>query len=637
MLYFKLVNSSFRRNGKVYLPYLMATSILVAINYIFAAMGANASLKHLQTGAVTTAMIKVGITFVLLITAAFLIYVNRFLWQERSDEFGLYEMLGMTSNNVQVLIIIEKLYLLVISLAVGLVIGVIFEKLAFLGLKYLLAMSKIKQPWIQWDALFETALMIFAFFLVIMAIDSLKVRLMSAQQLWKTKSAHPQRHGLLTTVAGITGIILLGITYYTTLTIKPRVTAITHFMLAVVLLIVGTYLLFIAGSVMILSWLQHRKNYYYQPKHFIAVSGMRQRMQQNGASLATICLLCSAILVIIFTSISLYLGINSTTRAYAPQNVLMMSPQSISEKERHVIHHLANRSHAQILHQHLYQMSVPTYGYWQRNRFVAQGNLQHVSVRTDAGVIMMTAKEYGKLSAHRIKIKPDQALTYRGAKPLRGEIKVMGQSYHAQPMKTIKNYYNPDRSTYVTTYLIVKKLPRNVMTTNIYAFDYQLQGKQKRIKFEKDLSKISPTISVSGQSTIKNLITGLYGGLIFVGILTSLALAVATAIVLYFKQISEGYADRRRFVIMQEVGLSEKETAQAIHSQVLMVFLMPVVGAIINMLFALPAIRQILHELNFYNQQILIVVGIVVPVVLLIIYIALYAMTTRTYQQIIDK
>lgn len=637
MLYFKLVNSSFRRNMKVYGPFLVATIILVAINYIFGAMNANTSLKQLQTGSVTTAMIHIGMVFVIMITAAFLVYVNRFLWQERSKELGLYEMLGMTNQNVDLLTAIEKLYLLVISLFAGLVIGVIFEKFAFLGMKYLLSMKKVSQPWIQWSALADTTLIIMAFFAILWLTDVFKIQFMSANSMWKVQNNQPKHHGLLFNLMGIVGVIMLVVTYYITLTIKPQITALPRFMLAVILLIIATYLVFIVGSVMILGWLKKSKKYYYQPRHFIAVSGMRQRMEQNGASLATICLLCSAVLVIVFTSFSLYMGINSTVDAYSPADVMMESVKPLDEGQRHNIQAIAKKHHANIYDRHFYQMTTANYGYWQDNHFVDQGNIQNITSKTDSNVIMMTADQYRQLTGKRVRLTNQETLTYRKSRTLSGDVEVFHHHYQARPIKKMANYYNPDRSTYMTTYLIVKQLPKGLPTVNVCSFNYRLNGDSKRAQFEKQLAVTPGIVGFNGKTTIKSLLTGLYGGLVFVGILTSLALAVTTVIVIYFKQISEGYADRQRFVIMQQVGLSEAETIQTIHSQVLMVFMLPVIGAIINLAFAFPAIRQILHQLNFYNQGMMVGIAVVVPIVLLAVYLFIYAITTRTYRQIVDQ
>ena len=622
-----------------YGPYLMATIMLVAINYIFLAIEANSSLKKLNTGAVTSAMLDLGFKFIFLVTLAFLIYVNRFLWQQRSREIGLYSMLGMTSHNLQLLTIIEKCYLMVISLVAGLAFGIIFEKLAFLGFGYLLNIGHISQPWFVSSAITKTIILTGCLFAIIMVIDLVKLHRLTPNQLWHPEAVTPKRHGILYSIAGILGFALLIWAYYITLTIKPKISAISHFLLAVILLVIGTYLVFIIGSIILLKLLQKNSHFYYKPRHFIAVSGMIQRMQQNGASLATICLLCSSILVILFTSITLYVGIGSTVKSYAPEDVVITSNQGLTKEQKRVINTTARQHHAKINHYLTYKMITPQYGYWRDNKFISQGNIQKMDSKTSSSVILLTTNEYNRITNQHVHLTGNEALTYTNNKGHDGTLIVNNQKYHARKLQHFSGYFNPDHSIYTPTFIIANKLPKSLPLTTVTTFNYQLSGNQKqRIKFENALqAKLGiNNLSFTGKATITSLINSLYGGLVFVGILISLALAITTTIVIYFKQISEGYADRKRFKTMQQVGLSEKETVKSIHSQVLMVFLLPVVGAIVNLCFAIPAIRQIMIQLNFYNLPLMITVGIIVAISLLILYLILYGLTTRTYRQIVD-
>lgn len=639
MLYFKLINSSFKRNMRSYGPYLMATIMLVAINYIFLAIEANSSLKKLNTGAVTSAMLDLGFKFIFLVTLAFLIYVNRFLWQQRSREIGLYSMLGMTSHNLQLLTIIEKCYLMVISLVAGLAFGIIFEKLAFLGFGYLLNIGHISQSWFVSSAITKTIILTGCLFAIIMVIDLVKLHRLTPNQLRHPEAVTPKRHGILYSIAGILGFALLIWAYYITLTIKPKISAISHFLLAVILLVIGTYLVFIIGSIILLKLLQKNSHFYYKPRHFIAVSGMIQRMQQNGASLATICLLCSSILVILFTSITLYVGIGSTVKSYAPEDVVITSNQGLTKEQKRVINTSARQHHAKINHYLTYKMTTPQYGYWRDNKFISQGSIQKMDSKASSSVILLTTNEYNRITNQHVHLTGNEALTYTNNKGHDGTLIVNNQKYHARKLQHFSGYFNPDHSIYTPTFIIANKLPKSLPLTTVTTFNYQLSGNQKqRIKFENALqAKLGiNNLSFTGKATITSLINSLYGGLVFVGILISLALAITTTIVIYFKQISEGYADRKRFKTMQQVGLSEKETVKSIHSQVLMVFLLPVVGAIVNLCFAIPAIRQIMIQLNFYNLPLMITVGIIVAISLLILYLILYGLTTRTYRQIVD-
>ena len=548
-------------------------------------------------------------------------------------------MLGITSHNLQLLTIIEKCYLMVISLVAGLAFGIIFEKLAFLGFGYLLNIGHISQPWFVSSAITKTIILTGCLFAIIMVIDLVKLHRLTPNQLRHPEAVTPKRHGILYSIAGILGFALLIWAYYITLTIKPKISAISHFLLAVILLVIGTYLVFIIGSIILLKLLQKNSHFYYKPRHFIAVSGMIQRMQQNGASLATICLLCSSILVILFTSITLYVGIGSTVKSYAPEDVVITSNQGLTKEQKRVINTSARQHHAKINHYLTYKMTTPQYGYWRDTKFISQGSIQKMDSKASSSVILLTTNEYNRITNQHVHLTGNEALTYTNNKGHDGTLIVNNQKYHARKLQHFSGYFNPDHSIYTPTFIIANKLPKSLPLTTVTTFNYQLSGNQKqRIKFENALqAKLGiNNLSFTGKATITSLINSLYGGLVFVGILISLALAITTTIVIYFKQISEGYADRKRFKTMQQVGLSEKETVKSIHSQVLMVFLLPVVGAIVNLCFAIPAIRQIMIQLNFYNLPLMITVGIIVAISLLILYLILYGLTTRTYRQIVD-
>ena len=634
MLFIQLLNSSFKRNLRVYGPYLLATSIIVAINYIFAAISANQSLKSLGTGAVTGSLLKMGSTFIILVTAAFL-YVNRFLWQQRSQEIGLYSMLGMTSKNLALLTVLEKCYLLVISL----VAGVIFEKLAFLGLNRLLEIGKLHQSWAVPGVLVKTAGLIAGFFIILIVIDLIKIHFMKPTSLWHASATVSKRHGATFSLAGGLGIAMLAGAYYITLTTKPKITALNHFILAVILVVIGTYLLFIAGSVLLLNWLRHRSNFYYRPRHFIAISGIRQRMEQNGATLATICLLCTAVLVILFTALTLYTGIQNTVRSYTPTDMTIVTNQPLSSAQRQVIKHTAADHHAKLSQLTSYQATTAQFGYWEGQRFVNQGALSKMNTDTSSALIMVNANTYQRLTGNHPHLTAKQALLYSPAKPRAGKLTVNGQTYQTKAIHRLSFAFNPDHSIYTPAFMVVKQLPQGLPTMSVTSFNYQLAGTKKRLAFEATLqqSLALPNPQVTGQTTITALLKQMYGGLVFVGILISLALGITTTIVIYSKQISEGYADQQRFTTMQQVGLSERETTKSIHSQVLMVFMLPIAGAIVNLLFALPAIRQIMIQLSFYNQRAMVIIAGAITLALLALYLVIYGLTTRIYHQIVEK
>lgn len=640
MLFFKLINSSFKRNLKVYIPYLISMTMLVAINYIFKAVEINRSLKDLPSAAVTKALMQTGSTFIILVTLAFMIYVNRFLWQQRQQEMGLYSMLGMTRRNLQVLTVIEKCYLLVISLFLGTLFGIIFDRLAFLGFAHLLQIDHLSQPWIEWGAVINTIVIIGGFFLILMVIDLIKLFRLNPNELWHPQQTKIARHGKFFTFAGLLGVAVLAYAYYLTITVKPRMSALTTFMTAVFLVVIGTYLIFIAGSIIVLKLLQKNKGYYYRPRHFIAVSGMLQRMEQNGASLATICLLCSSVLVILFTSLTMYAGINDTVNSYAPRDLTIITSQKLTAQQESTINSVAKKHHAQLNKPVTFTTSAPQYGYWENNHFINQGDLQDMTNQTTNTVITMSTATYNRIADKHVKLAANKALIYSPAKEHRGTLQIGSQKYQATPIHDFNYYFNPSHAIYSPIFIITNKLPANTTTINFTGINYRLNGSKKaHLNFENDLQAQLhlPNQAYSSQTNLRSQLTSLYGGIVFLGILISFALGITTTVVIYFKQITEGYEDQYRFKTMQQVGLSEKETTKSIHSQVLMVFMLPVVGAIINLCFAIPAIRQILIQFNFYNVRLMAIIAVSITLVLLCLYFAIYGLTTRMYRKIVAQ
>ncbi|MRH71597.1 FtsX-like permease family protein [Lactobacillus reuteri] len=640
MLFFKLINSSFKHNLKVYIPYLISMTMLVAINYIFKAVEINRSLKDLPSAAVTKALMQTGSTFIILVTLAFMIYVNRFLWQQRQQEMGLYSMLGMTRRNLQVLTMIEKCYLLVISLFLGTLFGIIFDRLAFLGFAHLLQIDHLSQPWIEWGAVINTIVIIGGFFLILMVIDLIKLFRLNPNELWHPQQTKIARHGKFFTFAGLLGVAVLAYAYYLTITVKPRISALTTFITAVFLVVIGTYLIFIAGSIIVLKFLQKNKGYYYRPRHFIAVSGMLQRMEQNGASLATICLLCSSLLVILFTSLTMYAGINDTVNSYAPRDLTIITSQKLTAQQESTINSVAKKHHAHLNKPVTFTTSAPQYGYWENNRFINQGDLQDMTNQTTNTVITMSTATYNRIADKHVKLAANKALIYSPAKEHRGTLQIGSQKYQATPIHDFNYYFNPSHAIYSPIFIITNKLPANTATINFTGINYRLNGSKKaHLNFENDLQAQLhlPNQAYSSRTNLRSQLTSLYGGIVFLGILISFALGITTTVVIYFKQITEGYEDQYRFKTMQQVGLSEKETTKSIHSQVLMVFMLPVVGAIINLCFAIPAIRQILIQFNFYNVRLMAIIAVSITLILLCLYFAIYGLTTRMYRKIVEQ
>ena len=363
-------------------------------------------------------------------------------------------------------------------------------------------------------------------------------------------------------------------------------------------------------------------------------------MEQNGASLATICLLCSSVLVILFTSLTMYAGINDTVNSYAPRDLTIITSQKITPQQESTINSVAKKHHAHLNKPVTFTTSAPQYGYWENNRFINQGDLQDMTNQTTNTVITMSTATYNRIADKHVKLAANKALIYSPAKEHRGTLQIGSQKYQATPIHGFSYYFNPSHAIYSPIFIITNKLPANTATINFTGINYRLNGgKKAHLNFENDLQAQLhlPNQAYSSRTNLRSQLTSLYGGIVFLGILISFALGITTTVVIYFKQITEGYEDQYRFKTMQQVGLSEKETTKSIHSQVLMVFMLPVVGAIINLCFAIPAIRQILIQFNFYNVRLMAIIAVSITLVLLCLYFAIYGLTTRMYRKIVAQ
>ncbi|TPR18098.1 FtsX-like permease family protein [Apilactobacillus timberlakei] len=637
MIFNKLIFSSFKRHAKVYIPYLISNIILVAMDYILLSLENSNGIKNLSSGTTLISLLSLGSTFVMMISFIFMMYISNFIRVQKTREMGLYSMLGMTGYNLKKLIFLEKLFLFIISTILGLIFGIVFEKLALMITFRLINVS------ISYNAIIEPSSVIITtcFFMVIylfsIFFDFIKLHKLNPSELWKEQSKGEQKNNKHYKLNGVLGIILLIIAYYLALTTKPTMTSYSRFMLAVILVILGTYLTFISGSILILNILKSRKSFYYRPNHFIAVSGMLQRMKQNGAGLATICLLCSSVLVILFTSISVYSGINRIIKVWSPTQVSVISNRGLPHSQKLQVNHVVKENGAKINNIINLKTTTPQYGYIKNDKYVAQGGINNISSSTTNALMFVSENDYNKIYHKNIHLNNNEAIMYSPSKMKQKNMNILNKNYHVKQMDNFKYSFNPSHSIYTSMFVVVNKLPNSLSLLHFYGFDYHV----KNISNSHFEQKIQNSLKITneqftGKAILYKMLTQLFGGFVMVGILVSLTLLLTTVMVIYFKQISEGYSDRRRFVTMQQVGLSLKETTKSIHSQVIMVFMIPIIAAIINLSFAIPAIKQVLMSFNLYDTRLLIIVGFSVSSLIVILYLCIYGLTTRMYHHIID-
>lgn len=630
----KLVLSSLKRNRQVYVPYLFAVMILGALNYIFFALMANASLKDLESGFATNILLGLGSGIVIILTVAFMIYANNFIARRREQELGLYSMLGMTSKNLIALIGLEKGFLGAAGFAGSVVIGQIFEKIAFQAYAKLLKLTTAKEGWLSVPAVGKTALFLLALFAFLFILDASKVKRMTPRQLWNAGKTEVKLKKRTPYFTGLLGVGLLGWGYFLAVTTKPTASALMRFLGAACLVIVGTYFVFIAASVVLLKFLQSRQNYYYQPKHFIAVSGMLQRMRANGAGLASVCLMVSAVMVVLFGSISAYSGKEGALKSWNPADIIIKRTTPLSKQEVALIYNQSKRAKAKLGRVTQFTMTEPAFAKLTDDRLQTSPNFSN---SVNASVMMVDQANYNKITGQKVHLQGGQALVYTQQSRLGSSLAIDGHRYQVKQLAKFKYAFNPGHSILEPIWIIVKQLPKQAKTAYVYAYNYQMPAAtlKQRVAYEQSIAYQLANIDFSGMAMNEAAYTGLMGGIIMIGLMISLALILSTAVVIYFKQVSEAYADRSRFVTMQQVGLSEAETTRAIHEQVLMIFAFPLIGGGLNMLIAAPAVKSVLYEFAIYNSALMLKVGLWVMLAVLAFYLATYAITTRVYRRIV--
>ncbi|MBA1434394.1 FtsX-like permease family protein [Bombilactobacillus bombi] len=633
MIHLKLAWSSLKRYRQQYGLFVLATAILVALNFIFLSLLGNSSLIHNNYGRYLLIITRLCLYFSMLLSAIFMFYVNSFLMKQRDQELGLFNILGLTRSNLRSILLLENLLLYLGTVILGLLFGSSFLKLAFLALNKLMHNQTITEQWVG-AAFIKTIIIIAAFFVLLSLYDLGRLRKVKPINLWQQASKgekEPKNHNIL----AILGVLILGLGYYIAVTVRPTANSILQFTLAVFLVVIGTYLVFIAFSISVLKFLRHRQHFYYQPQHFISISGMLYRMKQNGAGLASICLLCTAILVTMFTTVSMYSGIQDILKTWNPYDVMIMSKSPLTKIEQQQIEAVGHQNNIKLGAQHQMQMTTPTFGKLTKTKF-QKGNLNSATHQLST----LTLADYNRMQHQHIRLNDRQVLLYSPDVSYKTSSLIIGQQkYAVRQISRFNLFFNYQHGIFTPVFIVAanRQIAQQINPQrwlNVTGFDtqgpHQLQfAQQLQEKLHLDNANYT-ALTINSR-----FFNTLFGSFLFLGIIISLAMILTTALLLYYKQIAEGYADRGRFQTMQQVGLSRQESRRAIHSQVLTVFYLPVIGAIINLAFATPAIINVLKTFSVYNVKILIMVGAITLICLCTVYTLLYSLTTKVYEHLV--
>ena len=638
-IYEKLAVTNLKNNRKTYVPYIFTGVLTVMMFYIIDALS--------RGKGITQNTLKICLQYatgvIIVFAVIFLFYTNSFLIKRRKKEIGVYNILGMGKRHIARMMAVETILTAGISILGGLVFGIIFGKLMYLLLLKILHNSVDMQFSVNGTAIVQTVILFAGIFLLTYLYNILQIQLVNPVELLhggNQGEKEPKSRWLLV----IVGVAALGNGYWIALTTEAPLEALLKFFVAVVCVIIGTYALFIAGSIVVLKILRKNKAYYYNPKHFTSVSGMIYRMKQNGAGLANICVLSTMVLVMVSITVSLYAGMEDILDSRFPRDVSIVCNEADTNKEetlQRLIKEQCEKAGVKITDRVRYR-------YGSMNAVLKGNNLEKVEQYYPDNhfyyVEMITQEEYNRIEKKNVSLKEQEILTYTtNGKCGKKQINIAGQNY--QVKKELSEMTSQPKSTaemYNTLYIIFANAEQiERIEPFSYADKFNLKGddgKQKEAleQIQNEFYEKIPDGMMESRMLSRSSFYELYGGLFFIGIYLGSMFIMATVLIIYYKQISEGYDDRERYQIMQKVGMSKKEVKRSIRSQVLSVFFLPLIVAVIHVAVAFKVMTKILGVLNLTNVSLFAVCTIITIAVFAVFYIIVYSITAKEYYRIVN-
>lgn len=638
-IYEKLAVTNLKNNRKTYVPYIFTGVLTVMMFYIIDALS--------RGKGITQDTLKICLQYatgvIVVFAVIFLFYTNSFLIKRRKKEIGVYNILGMGKRHIARMMAVETILTAGISILGGLVFGIIFGKLMYLLLLKILHNSVDMQFSVNGTAIVQTVILFAGIFLLTYLYNILQIQLVNPVELLhggNQGEKEPKSRWLLV----IVGVAALGNGYWIALTTEAPLEVLLKFFVAVVCVIIGTYALFIAGSIVVLKILRKNKAYYYNPKHFTSVSGMIYRMKQNGVGLANICVLSTMVLVMVSTTVSLYAGMEDILDSRFPRDVSIVCNEADTNKEetlQRLIKEQCEKAGVKITDRVRYR-------YGSMNAVLKGNNLEKVEQYYPDNhfyyVEMITQEEYNRIEKKNVSLKEQEILTYTtNGKCGKKQINIAGQNY--QVKKELSEMTSQPKSTaemYKTLYIVFANAEQIERIESFsYADKFNLKGddgKQKEAleQIQNEFYEKFPDGTMESRMLSRSSFYELYGGLFFIGIYLGSMFIMATVLIIYYKQISEGYDDRERYQIMQKVGMSKKEVKRSIRSQVLSVFFLPLIVAVIHVAVAFKVMTKILGVLNLTNVSLFAVCTIITIAVFAVFYIIVYSITAKEYYRIVN-
>ncbi|HFI0736034.1 TPA: FtsX-like permease family protein [Streptococcus suis] len=663
-LCFRLALTNLKKNRRLYYPYAIMTIVSTAISYIFASLAFHPDLGQVKGANGVTQVLGFGMIVVMLAVAIMVLYANSFVMKQRSKEFGVYSILGLEKKHLLLMTFLENVVYSTSTILTGLLLGLALDKLFYALLLKTMQMPVVLTSVFQLKNVAIVLAYLYGIFILVSLVNIGKLGLTDSLKLVQGKKRGDKKTGFLW-LQTLLALILLGTGYVIAQLVTSPIQAIPSFFGATLLVILGTYLLFQAGVISLLNWLKNRQTYYYKPDNFISVSNLIFRMRKNALGLATITILSTMFLVTMVGGLNIYIGgkdyiANQNPNDYSIDVVMepTTSKTQVEEWTDAILEEAKIPVESKVVYP--YQLAYFSEVTHQQVAFLSDEKVASIDF-SDLGVgFILDQASYEKMTGQKLELEADQVAIYskvvqfQAGQTLAFDEKEMEVAQVLSENVTLGHL--PDHVSFnVSQYLIV--VVQDLTIFENQAENHYYMGFESSLSEEEQVDIQETFLSGSFESELweSNILPGgtnaislayrayatrnffsFAGSLFFIGLLLSLTFLMAVVLVIYFKQISEGYEDRDRFIIMTKVGLDENQARQSIRKQLLMVFFLPILLAIVHLGFAYKMLSAILVSIGVVNMELMLHVTIGICLVYFLLYLMVFVITTRTYKQIVS-
>lgn len=656
--YFRLAFDNLKKNAKMYIPFVLSCILTIMMYYMVSSLSMNPNMMNMIGGDVMQQILSLGIYVITVFAVIFLFYTNSFLIKRRKREFGLFNILGMEKKHLSIVIALESMIVFLVSMVLGIGIGILLDKAFYLLIAKMLNASIALGFYISYQSIVNSIILFLIIFVLMYLFSLIQINLSNPIELLHGDQ-HGEKEPKTKWLLALIGLICLGTGYYMSVSIQDPVTAFAFFMVAVILVVIGTYMLFTAGSIVILKLLRKNKRYYYKTNHFISVSNMIYRMKQNAVGLGNICILSTMVLVMLSTTISLWVGMNDIIETRFPRDITVSINSVDSNQALYTIddmNYAIEQAGIQTEDELVYRtLSVSAFN--QGNTYTF-GN-ENMSLQDISNVVVLyfiTLDDYNRTEGTNVSLAPDEVLVFPSGKQFDHKtIDIASNTFKIKGiLDSIKADSNYSANLQNSMFVVVDSMDTLFMIDDLQKQAYGDNASYIHTSYDFNLSK-SEGMSVKeatdalianypGDTTYMMVDTqegnyedllSLYASFLFIGIFLSFLFIMATVLIMYYKQITEGYEDKKRFEIMQKVGLDKREVKKTINSQVLTVFFLPLVVAAIHIVFAFPMIEKMLRLLYLDNTNLYIMTTVICFGVFALVYVLIYFLTSKVYYGIV--